>query len=242
VKQHLGASRLFTVGIGSAPNSHFMRKAARFGRGTFTHIGSPQEITARMGELLGKLESPVLSDVRAAWSDPRAEAWPERILDLYLGEPILVVARLREAGSDVVLSGRRDRDFWELRFGLVGGAQGVGIDKLWARKKIAALMDGLAEGADPGAVRREVTKLGIRHHLVSKYTSLVAVDVTPTAPAGGVPKTRPLPVNLPAGWSHEHVFGGLPGTATPAPLLQLLGFLALAGAALAWALLPRPVR
>jgi Ca-activated chloride channel family protein len=239
---NLGASRLFTVGIGSAPNSHFMRKAARFGRGTFTHIGSPQEISAKMRELLGKLESPVLHDIRIAWGDPRTESWPDRIPDLYLGEPILVIARVREPGGEVVLSGRRDRDLWELRFGLVGGAQGSGIDKLWARKKIAALVDSLVEGADADAVRREVTELGIRHHLVSKYTSLVAVDVTPTAPAGVIPKTRPLPVNLPAGWSHEKVFGTLPGTATPAPLLQLLGVLALLGAALARALLPGRAR
>jgi Ca-activated chloride channel family protein len=79
VKQHLGESRLFTVGIGSAPNSHFMRKAARFGRGTFTHIGSPKEISAKMRELLGKLESPVLRDVRVAWSHPRTESWPARV-------------------------------------------------------------------------------------------------------------------------------------------------------------------
>jgi Ca-activated chloride channel family protein len=185
-----------------------------------------------MRELLGKLESPVLRDVRAAWGDPRTESWPERIPDLYLGEPVLVVARLPDAGGEVVLSGRRDGDFWELRFGLVGGAQGTGIDKLWARKKIAALVDGLVEGADPDRVRREVTELGIRHHLVSKYTSLVAVDVTPTAPKRVTPKPRPLPVNLPAGWSFEKVFGTLPGTATPAPLLQLLGALAVTGATL----------
>jgi Ca-activated chloride channel family protein len=77
---------------------------------------------------------------------------------------------------------------------------------------------------------------------VSKYTSLVAVDVTPTAPAGVAAKTRPLPVNLPAGWSHEKVFGALPGTATPAILLQLLGVLALIGAALVRVLAPRWAR
>ena len=40
VQQDLGKSRLFTVGIGSAPNSHFMRKAAEFGKGPFTFIGN----------------------------------------------------------------------------------------------------------------------------------------------------------------------------------------------------------
>ena len=192
--------------------------------------------------MFAKLESPVLRDIRVAWGDPRTESWPEPIPDLYLGEPILVVARLREPGGDVVLSGQRDGDDWELRFGLVGGAQGTGIAKLWARKKIAGLMDSLAEGADADAVRRQVTELGVRHHLVSKYTSLVAVDVTPTAPAGVTAKTRPLPVNLPAGWSHEKVFGALPSTATPALLLQLLGVLALTGAALVTVLAPRRAR
>jgi hypothetical protein len=55
-------------------------------------------------------------------------------------------------------------------------------------------------------------------------------------------KTRPLPVDLPAGWSHEKVFGALPDTATPALLLQLLGVLALTGAALSGALAPRRTR
>jgi Ca-activated chloride channel family protein len=242
LKQNLGASRLFTVGIGSAPNSHFMRRAARFGRGTFTHIGSPREVSSRMRELFAKLESPVLRDIRVAWGDSRNESWPEPIPDLYLGEPIVVVARLPEPGGEVVLSGERDRDPWELRFGMVGGAKETGIDKLWARRKIAALMDSLAEGADAGAVRREITELGIRHHLVSKYTSLVAVDVTPTAPPEVTAETRRLPVNLPAGWTHEKVLGTLPGTATPAPLLQLLGILALTGAALVRTLFPGSAR
>ena len=47
----LGESRLFTVGIGAAPNSHFMRNAARFGRGTFTYIGDVQQVQERMSEL-----------------------------------------------------------------------------------------------------------------------------------------------------------------------------------------------
>ncbi len=67
----LGRSRLFTVGIGSAPNSHFMERAATFGRGSFTHIGMPSEVSQRMGELFAKLENPVLADIELVWPDPR---------------------------------------------------------------------------------------------------------------------------------------------------------------------------
>src|SRR5438876_771816 len=60
----LGDRRLFTVGIGSAPNSHFMRGAARYGRGTFTYIGAVSEVQEKMTALFRKLEAPALTDLR----------------------------------------------------------------------------------------------------------------------------------------------------------------------------------
>lgn len=58
-------------------------------------------------------------------------------------------------------------------------------------------MDSLHEGADAGEVRRTVTDLGLRHHLVTDYTSLVAVDEQAAAPRGTQPVTRIVPVNPP---------------------------------------------
>lgn len=53
-----GDARVFTVGIGSAPNSYLMTRAAEIGRGTFTHIGSEQQVAERMGELSPSLKIP----------------------------------------------------------------------------------------------------------------------------------------------------------------------------------------
>ncbi|MCI5223817.1 MAG: marine proteobacterial sortase target protein, partial [Candidatus Electrothrix sp. AR4] len=44
IHNRLGDSRLFTVGIGSAPNSYFMTRAAAMGRGTYTFIGKLEEV------------------------------------------------------------------------------------------------------------------------------------------------------------------------------------------------------
>jgi Ca-activated chloride channel family protein len=65
IRNRLGNSRLFTIGIGSAPNSYFMRKAARAGRGTFTHIGDINEVQYKTEQLLKKLESPALTNIHA---------------------------------------------------------------------------------------------------------------------------------------------------------------------------------
>ena len=58
IESQLGDSRLFTVGIGPAPNSYFMRKAAQFGRGSYTFIGNTHQVTERMDLLLSRLGTP----------------------------------------------------------------------------------------------------------------------------------------------------------------------------------------
>jgi Ca-activated chloride channel family protein len=236
IHEDLGETRLFTVGIGSAPNGHFMRRAADFGRGTFTYIGRPEEVAPKMEELFGKIDSPVLTDLEVEWSDPAAETWPERVPDLYRGEPVVVAARLPSVwnGSDatVRVQGSRGSVPWRFERGLDRAEPRPGVAKLWARRKIGALMDQGVAGAPADVVRAEVVDVALRHHLVSKHTSLVAVDRTPTRPADATRRSLKLPVNLPAGWSYEHVVGTLPRTGTPARLLLLLGLLALVTAAL----------
>ncbi|HEY7922146.1 MAG TPA: marine proteobacterial sortase target protein, partial [Vicinamibacteria bacterium] len=231
IKERLGDTRLFTVGIGSAPNSHFMTKAAAFGHGTFTYIGDLREVEEKMTGLFQRLESPVLTGIEVSWPAGAAvEAWPARIPDLYLGEPVVVSARLEGEAHEVRLAGRRGNDAWSSTMALSGGRHGDGVAVLWARRKIESLTDSLHEGADAEQVRKQVVELGLEHHLVTQHTSLVAVDLTPSRPDAATLQTSAVPTNLPHGWTYEGV-GQLPQTATPAPLHALAALLSLVAAA-----------
>lgn len=235
IQAHLGESRLFTVGIGSAPNSYFMTRAAELGRGTFTFIGSPEEVRKKMGGLFRKLERPVLTGVEIAWDDAAAEAYPPRIPDLYAGEPILVAVRLQPGAKALKVSGRAAGAFWEVPLPAVESAPGAGLDKLWARRRIEDLERQLTGAGLPEAIRQvhdAIVELGRTYHLVTRFTSLVAVDITPARPAGEQPKTVLLPVHPPAGWQEEG--GALPAGGTPAPLALLLGTLLLAAGLWLW--------
>ena len=77
IKKYIGQSRLFPVGIGSAPNSHFMNRAARFGRGTFTYIGKITEVETRMQGLINKLENPVMTNIRLHFESSNQADMPE---------------------------------------------------------------------------------------------------------------------------------------------------------------------
>lgn len=234
IADKLGDSRLFTVGIGSAPNSYFMSKAASVGRGTFTYIGRVDEVKQKMGELFAKLESPVMKGVRVAWpEDLDIEMWPKNLPDLYAGEPVVVSFSIDRPVGSLRVSGTLGEREWSASVRLAAGGPGQGLNVLWAREKISSLMDELREGKAESEVRPAVIELALEHHLVSKYTSLVAVDKTP-ARGDAALKTAGLPTNLPEGWNHEAVFGELPRGATDSRFDLLVGALLLLASTLLW--------
>jgi Ca-activated chloride channel family protein len=225
IHERLGDSRLFTIGIGSAPNSHFMREAARLGRGTFTYIGSINEVKEKMVGLFTKLEAPALTDVEIE-SIAGADVVPERIPDVYLGEPITVALRVPAVPSRVVLRARLGVEVWERVVALHPAGEKAGLSSHWARGKIAALLDRRRTGSPEDEIRHAVLELALAHHLVSPYTSLVAVDVTPVRPDDEALESHALKTNLPHGWDYTAVFG-LGQGATDAPVHLIVGLFTL---------------
>jgi len=228
MRARLGGSRLFTVGIGSAPNSRFMTKAAQLGRGTFTYIGRIDEVRARMEELFAKLEAPVLKSLQVHWPDgAAAESWPARLPDLYAGEPVVLVARLDALRGELRVVGERNNAAWEARVPLERNTDAPGLGSLWAREKIGALVDSIREGAPEAQVRERVIELASAHRLVTKYTSFVAVDKTPAWAPEEPLKLSEVPTLLPEGWEYDKVFGELPRGATDSRLALLSGLAAM---------------
>jgi len=225
IHRRIGDRRLFTIGIGPAPNSFFMSRAAQFGRGTYTFIGDVREVKDKMSALFRKLETPALTDISVAWPGG-ADVSPGLVPDLYAGEPLVVTASFPtgSGSGNVALSGRRGDATWGTLIPIVVGASEPGVGVLWARAKIESLLDAGRQGAPQEEIRAAVLDVALVHHLVSEYTSLVAVDVTVSRSADTAAAKVSLPHNVPEGLTF---LGGMPRTATPALLLIVLGFSAL---------------
>jgi Ca-activated chloride channel family protein len=209
IASHLGRSRLFTVGIGSAPNSYFMRRAAELGRGTFTEIGAQEQVLERMSALFAKLEKPVMIGLKAEWPQgTSAEVWPDPLPDLYAGEPVVLSAKVGSIGGELHLSGLFDGKPWTAALRLADAIDGTGVAKLWARSKIGSLEGKLASGGtDQAGIEKGIETVALEHHLVSSQTSLVAIDKSKSRPDGQGVASVDMPVNLPDGWVYDKVFG-----------------------------------
>ena len=228
IEKKLGDSRLFTVGIGSAPNSFFMRRAASFGKGTYTYIGKLNEVQSQMDELFAKIEKPVLKNITVNWStDKHIEMWPTKIQDLYQGEPLLITTKANSLPDKITISGNINKQSWSTELKLNGGKAHQGISVLWARNKIASLMQ-FKRDSEFESIKKDIIETALTHHLVSQYTSLVAVDVTPIRPESSDIDTKAIPTHLPKGWNYNKVFGQpFPQTATNAELFTLMGIMLL---------------
>ncbi|WP_296935564.1 marine proteobacterial sortase target protein [uncultured Marinobacter sp.] len=227
IRRQLGNQRLFTVGIGSAPNRHFMREAARWGRGTYTAIHSPSDVDGPLKALFSAMESPVLTDVRVKWPGQHAgkESFPGRPGDLFQGEPLMHVVRGIPPMGELVVSGRLPGgEQWSRTLDLQQAAPATGLNRHWAREKIDSMEDE-ARVTDREPDQAGITELAVRHGLMSAYTSFVAVDSTLVRNAEAPVESDNLPTLLPAGSQAGML--RYPQTATSAPLLIALGLVGL---------------
>jgi Ca-activated chloride channel family protein len=224
IHRDLGGSRLFTIGIGAAPNSYFMSEAAEAGRGSTTTIGNRESVAERMGELFRKLEGAMARDIRVDWP-AGTQAYPDPIPDLYAGEPVALSARLPAGDHRITVTGRTGERDWEHTLALGEADEAEGVSVIWARARVESLMDELQKGADEAEIRPAVIATAKRHRLVTRYTSLVAVAKERSRPKGESLKRDDVPNNMPAGntMGQSGDSAAMPQTATPAMRSLLIG-------------------
>ena len=205
INRELQTARLFTIGIGSAPNSFFMSRAAELGRGSHIYIGDMDEISNRMTDLFGKIENPVITDLELKLPKGfEAEVYPNPLPDLYAGDPLSIAIRGKNASGIAKVIGKIGNQKWVARVTLDQGSDQIGIAKLWAREKISnlernriSLSPNASQKAD---IDSELLQTALNYGLVSRLTSMVAVDITPSRPQGINFDPSKLKIAIPNGW------------------------------------------
>ena len=161
-----------------------------------------------MRGLFAKLENPAVTGLTAKFSQAQADVTPAILPDVYRDEPLVLAARIDQLAGSLEIKGRVGDRPWSVTLPLQNAAEGKGLSKLWARRKIGdaevarTLRELASEEAD-----KAILALALDHQIVTRLTSLVAVDKTPSRPDGEPLKLSDLPINLPAGWDFEKVFG-----------------------------------
>lgn len=206
-----GRSRIFMVGIGSAPNQYLMRRMAEAGRGTFTNVGTGNEVAAKMTALLDRLTAPVVRDLTVSVEGASLDLTPRKLPDLYAGEPLVLLGKGKGKASDgrLTVSGTIGGRRWSQTVDLGEAIDSPAVAKLWANRRIADVEAARwARETDAATADEAIAQLGLAYGIVTSQTSLVAVDETPARPEGATLTREQLPLLLPAGWDFDVLFGG----------------------------------
>lgn len=224
-------TRLFSFGIGSSVNRYLLDNMGKIGRGSAYYVTLRDNSQDIVDKFYQRISSPLLTDLKIDWGGIQVtQMYPSLTPDLFAGQPLYIHGRYTQAGqSTIKVTGRvasveeglgnnlrklfgigaavdRHEELFSIPAVFPASNQDNSwIGRIWARNKITDLTDQMFEGEQPTLVE-EVTSLGLRHRLVTKYTSFVAVEEL-IATSSGTPQRVEIPVELPEGTTYEGFFG-----------------------------------
>jgi len=217
VKKNIGSARLFSFGIGNAPNRFLLDGMADLGRGAVEYVTLAEKGSLAAEKFHERISKPILTDISIDWGGlPVDDVYPKRIPDLFSSQPVILKGRyVGSAEGTITIHGKLGGKPWseEVPVTLPNEEdENKALPSLWARAKIADLTAqdylGLQRGdADPN-VKEQVTRLALEYQLMSQFTSFVAVEEK-IVTEGGQPKKVAVPVEMPEGVSYEGVFDSM---------------------------------
>lgn len=206
VKSLRGEARLYAFGVGSGVNRYLMQKLGELGHG-FTRYMDPTEDPAEVARSLAlRLDAPVLTNLAIDWGGlDVTELAPATIPDVFAGHAVRIQGRYTKPGKHTItVSGDAGKKRATLPLDVTLPAAtdtGHAIPLVWARAKVERLMDELttpvdlrAGRRDDDTVRGEVTKLGTKFQLVTRWTAFVATSETIVNPDADGVKVAGVPL------------------------------------------------
>ena len=201
----IGASRIFSFGVGSSVNRYLLERMAVMGRGAVAYLGLHDSGREVMNEFFDRISHPALSDLEIDWGGMQvSDLYPSRLPDLFVGRPVIVTGKYRGEPGNLNVHGQAGGE--RIDFSLQSGGADTGhafLPQIWARLRVADLMDRRVWANDPyGELEGMIRRTALEYELMSDYTAFVAVDASQPPPGDfGVTVVQPVPV--PAGVRYE---------------------------------------
>lgn len=173
--------RLFTIGIGSAPNSFFMRKAAQFGQGKAININNLANIKDKIDQFMLTISQPVMTNITIEEdSDQTIELYPRQVPDLFAGQPLIITAKTKQPNIVLNIQADNAQSAWYKQLSIEQSPykdnRTSHISTLWAKAKIGDLLDKKYLGADPELVNNQIIQTSVSHQVLSPLTAFIAVE------------------------------------------------------------------
>ncbi|MCP4783160.1 MAG: VWA domain-containing protein [Fuerstiella sp.] len=212
IHDRVGASRIFSFGVGSSPNRFLMDRMAIIGRGAVAYLSLNDNATTIMDRFREQISHPAMTDLSIDFGNMDvSNVYPQRLPDLIVGRPVVIIGRFRGEPDAVSGTGRVDMEATSFTVSLDEedtSKDHQGIAAVWARLKIKDMINYASHAPEAaGEIREAVTQTALTYNLMSSFTAFVAVDSL-TKTEGDFGTTVAVPVPVPDGVKYETTVGG----------------------------------
>lgn len=200
VNQNLNKADFFSFGIGTSVNRYLIEGIASIGQGEPFVVTDEKEAAETAERFRTYIQSPVLTDIKVSFEGFETyDVEPAILPTLYAEKPIVLLGKWKgEPKGTVQITGTTGGGEYAQSIDVADALNGQNdaVGYLWARKRVERLTDYGRSGED-SAARKEVTQIGLDHHMITPYTSFIAVLDTVRNPDGdGTDVDQPLPLPL----------------------------------------------
>lgn len=205
IHEKLGASRIFSFGVGSSPNRYLLDRMASVGRGAVAYLSLEDDGAAVMDRFFGRISHPALRDIAVDWGALAvSDVYPRELPDVFPGRPVIITGRYRGSANEPIrIRGRVGDERREISVRPRAASDIPALPPVWARAKIADLYT-QAAWDDTIELPQMIEDTALTYGLMSAYTAFVAVDSThQTAGDHGTTVAVPVPAPVPEGVKYE---------------------------------------
>lgn len=200
VNDNLSQADFFSFGIGTAVNRYLIEGIATIGQGEPFIVTDEDEAPAIAERFRTYIQSPVLTDIEVSFDGFDVyDVEPSVLPTLYAQKPIVLLGKWKgDKTGTIRISGTNGEGNYSQSINVADSITGDNnaVGYLWARKRVERLTDYGRDRENP-AVRKEVTQLGLNYHMITPYTSFIAVLDTVRNPEGdSTDVDQPLPLPL----------------------------------------------
>ena len=192
-------ARVFGVGIGAAPNRHLIDGVSKAGQAVPLSLVTRPDRPVAVNKFMRLVDHAVVEELELEPGSLKlSEQHPTQLRDLFASHVEVTLGRYRgKATRSPTLRGRVDRQRVSIDVEVLATDEEHDVlDTLWARAAVADLEAQMWNAPTPQTADA-IKKIGLDHHIVTAYTSLVAVDRSRVVGTGD-PRTVVEPTLAPA--------------------------------------------
>lgn len=172
------SARLHVFGVGYDVNTHLLDGLAADNGGTVTYVQPGEDLESALTEFYGRIAHPLLTDLEVEFQGIEvSDRYPQALPDLFQGSSLLLAGRYRATSDTVQVKVRgwagKERREYTYHFELTEAGSHDFVPRLWATRRVGALLDRVRVEGETQSLINEIRELGLNYGIVTPYTTFV---------------------------------------------------------------------